>query len=256
MESTTVDQEPTPNTTEEESETVTEESTPPTEDTTDPTDSTDPTEAVEDEEDDDESSEETPEEKDREIAMLREHEEEVRLAADEVTNRKSEHERAKDIASAKKKELDAAVEELRQIASQRPSFGELFDKREDDDDEQEADPHEAGPDAWKQVDVGVLSEHGVTSHIIGKLRVALKPPTLGELSLQMEQGGDTWHQDVEGVGSTTAESIGDGMQKWFAANPDLCQSAEDDAGGTDEDPQLSLVGGDEEDEDEESDGED
>ena len=46
------------------------------------------------------------------------------------------------------------------------------------------------------------------------------------------------------------------MQKWFAANPDLCQSAEDDAGGTDEDPQLSLVGGDEEDEDEESDGED
>jgi predicted RNase H-like nuclease (RuvC/YqgF family) len=64
----------------------------------------------------------------REIQMLREHDETVRERAEDCTRLTLEWEQSKKVTLSKKRALNEALDELRQLARGRPTYGELFDQ--------------------------------------------------------------------------------------------------------------------------------
>ena len=152
------------------------------------------------------------------LSLLESHDHDLRRIADRVTDLKIKLVTAKEEASQCKKSLDAALDELHDVARRKLTAGPLFD----------------GPpqDEWRVVTIGELTDHGVTVAQVSRLLEKTPGPitTLGDLA-DFTGDGRNRLADIDGIGAKAAESIEDAISKWFGANPDKCPPI----GGSDDD---------------------
>jgi regulator of replication initiation timing len=173
----------------------------------------------------------------REIQMLREHDETVRERAEDCTRLTLEWEQSKKVTLSKKRALNEALDELRQLARGRPTYGELFDQAGKSNGQVEpADALDAGgAEVWRLTTLDTL---GLKPTIIEKL-ANHEPPltTMGQLSDYL---ADERHRltDIAGIGEAAAAAIEDATAQYWAQHPEHCGqaqvAADDDAADPDE----------------------
>ena len=154
-----------------------------------------------------------------EIDMLRKHDEAAREIGEEIARLKSKYENAKSISSDYKKQLEAAYERLAEHSRQRPTYGPLFDKP---DDEAVEDKEGRDPTDWRGVP---LCDLGIADTVLEKL-AEYDPPltTIGELS--DFTAGDGRLTDIPGVGDAKAEVIEQALEKFLAEQNQPVDSSE------------------------------
>lgn len=147
----------------------------------------------------------------------------IRECSQDVERLAMKMEEAKEKASAAKKAYDAEVSELRSLIRRGPDpQGKLplvgADKdsavateAEPSDDADDPEPD----DNWRDTPIGHLNAFcGMPPRFLKPLEEA-KLTTLGKLSDAMNEGGDTWHYDLDGIGDKAAEHIADAFTEFW-----------------------------------------
>lgn len=164
----------------------------------------------------------------REVEVLREHDQVARFIANEAEQREIQWTALKEQAAVAKKELDLKLTELRRHAQSRPSYGPLFDGAKD------AAPAETPADpvaeAWRDA---TLEDLGITGKV-AELLAENDPP----LTTQGAIGDYTiGHKltDIRGIGQAKATQIEDALVAHWAehddgdADPGAATNPKDDA---------------------------
>lgn len=172
---------------------------------------------------DDEATADQLEEMRRNLAIYRQHHDDMRAMAEECEEHRERYLDYKQKASAEKKVLDDKYEELRKLALDRPGFGPLFDNKAEDKPGNPP-PRKAQPDAdaWKATPLDALIPHGVTAKDVEKLAGA-DVATLGQYQAYVAdktgRGLSQWFKDIKGLGQAGADRIADAFTKWWQEHP-------------------------------------
>lgn len=161
--------------------------------------------------------------------ILAKHEEQIRKQAAQCKDRLNDLNEAKEEVKSCKSMYEAACEELTRLASDKPTYGPLFEKN--------SKPVQPDPatEAWRKVSLQALVQHGAPKRSID-LMCDKAPPmdTIGKMSDYLAASEYNKLTDIDGIGQAGADKIVEAQAAWFAANPDMCPPIDDGADAKDE----------------------